>query len=142
VKNTIDVDTNPLDAVVVDNFLYVLNGGVNHITLINLILGKIDGSINVSSNLRNALFSKQFNRVYLAHYDTRQISFLIPFSRIITRTTDTGFKPIGLAIDETRNSLYLAGHDSNKIVVIDPISEMVKKIITVGKNPYGIVSIK
>jgi len=142
VKNIIDVDTNPLDAVVVNDFLYVLNGGVNRITLINLILGKIDGSINVSSNLRNALFSKQFNRVYLTHYDTSQISFLIPSSRIITRTIDADIKPMELAIDETRNSLYVAGHNSNKIAVIDPISEMVEKIITVGKNPYGIAFIK
>ena len=142
VKKTIDVDTNPLDAVVVNDFLYVLNGGVNRITLINLILRKIDGSINVSSNLRNALFSKQLDRVYLTHYDTSQISFLIPSLRAITRTIDAGVKPMELAIDETRNSLYVAGHNSNQIAVIDPISEMVKKIITVGKNPYGIAFIE
>lgn len=142
VKGTINVDAKPLDLLVVNDSLYVLNAGANRITIVDIVSQKIVRTIPSVKNIRKAIFSEQFNRVYLANNETGEISFLIPSSGAITRSITVGVNPIGLAIDETRNRLYVTGNNSNKIAVVNPVSEMVEAMITVGKNPYAIVFIK
>lgn len=142
VKATINVDSKPLDILVVNDSLFVLNADVNRITVVDIVLKKIVRTISTVKNIRKAIFSEQFNRVYLANNGTGEVSFLIPSSGAITRSIAVGVKPIGLAIDETRNRLYVTGNNSNKVAVINPVSEMVEAMIAVGKNPYEIVFIK
>lgn len=142
VTSTIIVDYKPVDVVIVGSFLYVLSGGTNWITVIDIASRKTIKTIPSDANLRKAVYSEQFDRVYLTNYDTGKIAFLIPSLGVITRTINVGLKPVGLAIDESRNRLYITGYNSNKVAVINPVSETVEKLITVGKNPYNITFIK
>jgi YVTN family beta-propeller protein len=78
------------------------------------------------------------DRVYIANYDSDNISILDGTINTIINTISAGIQPTGIVINQESNRIFVTNYGSNTVSVIDGSSGVLLKTLTVGIQPSGI----
>jgi len=97
-------------------------------------------TITVGTSPRAIAFDSANNRMYVANYDSYDVSVISTATNTVIKTITVGTSPRAIAFDSANNRMYVAnlGDASNSVSVISTATNTVIKTITVGSFPEGI----
>jgi len=78
------------------------------------------------------------NRIYVANYNSNNVSVIDGASNTVVATVATGSNPEQMALNPSTNRVYVTNPGSNNLSVIDGASNTVATV-AVGSSPHGVV---
>ena len=95
-------------------------------------------TIPVGSGPEPIVFDSNKNDIYVANYDSHNVSVIVDSTNTVTATISIGYNPGGIAFDPHNNDIYVTNYNGNSVSVIDDSTNTVIDTISVGNNPFGI----
>jgi YVTN family beta-propeller protein len=78
------------------------------------------------------------NRIYVANYDSGNVSVINGLTNTVIDTIPVGVRPIGVGTNTFTNRIYVANSGSDSVSVIDGVTNTIIAAIPVGSRPLGV----
>lgn len=140
VVNNISVGQSPQGVAVnrVTNLIYVANGDVDSVAVIDGTTESVIGTIDVGNQPVGVAVNAITNRIYVANYSGDTMSVIDGLTNAVTATIPLGSRPLGVGVNAVTNRVYVSNLSSNTVSVIDGATDTVVATIPVGVTPYGV----
>jgi YVTN family beta-propeller protein len=121
-----------------NQFVYVLNGESNNVTIINGTSDRVYANVPVGHYPDYAVSSSYLGAVYVENAESNNVSVIHGFSNAVIATIPVGNSPTMLAYDSGKNEVFSANQGTGNVSVVAASTNSVVANINVGSSPWGI----
>ena len=114
--------------------LYVVCEGSDEVQVVDVELGKVEGSIPVGHVPRGIAQSPDGRQLYVTNAWSDTVSVVDITSRKVVQTLPTGFEPAGIVVVRSGTTLYVANRISGDVSVIDLRTGQEAKRLLAGRG--------
>jgi YVTN family beta-propeller protein len=118
--------------------VYVTNGYLNILSVIDTKKNNIISKVNVGENPIGVAISPDGKKVYVANNFNNNVSVIDTSKNEVLYSIDVGINPLGIAISSDGKKVYVANFNSRSVSVIDTTFGEVKNVDLSEDYPFGV----
>lgn len=108
VEKTMYIGSCPNDGVLCEDFILVVNGDSDSISVFDIGNERIIEQIKVGSQPQAILYNKKYNKIVVSNMNSDNLSIIEPLKYDVLKIVAVGLKPLGMCFSEDEEYLYVA----------------------------------
>ena len=138
--DSIDVGSSPCGIAISPDGtnVYVANGGINTVSVINTSIGNLKATIDVGKMPQGIAVTPNGKRVYVSNFIDGTVSVIDTATDLVVDTVQVGRNPIGVSVNPNGTKIYVANYGSNSVSVIETAKNTIIATVPVGSRPVAL----
>ncbi|MEU8585437.1 beta-propeller fold lactonase family protein [Streptomyces sp. NPDC048664] len=124
----------PLAAAAPGTFTYVVNSGLNSVSVINTATNTVTTTIPVGTGPDSVAITPDSTKAYVTNATSNNVSVINTSTNTVTTTIPVGSSPRGVAVNPAGTFAYVTNSASNSVSVINTSTNAVTTTISLSPN--------